>query len=152
MSELLKLYESYDEDELSSDAWGRSPELEDYTNLRRREYAPHLKSLDGRKVIYKERVAGFAAFFDAKLTKRGFEAELVPLNLISTLPHNFHPGVWKRPWKISSPWNCLCLYRRSFRVRYVGWSLWPEPDFVEEIETLLEQGKRGDAISMINRN
>lgn len=146
MREQASLYEEGELDSLLSPTQANH----EVCSIRRFEFSPYLKNLHGKKVIYRERIAGIACAFNPVISNDGFSCELVPLYLIEKKRGWMNSTVWTVPITIYSAWSCLRLEGSRFSSSpYSGWSLWPEQDLVQEVEFLLNEGSKKEALELL---
>ena len=104
---------------------------------------PYLEDqqLEGKVIVYKEKYAGFVVISDVEMTEKGFKASIQALDPLDQ-PYEHHKHIEGSTWKIGGPWNMLMCNTTSIGCFYVGWNIWPEASFTEQIEKIyLELGK-----------
>jgi hypothetical protein len=111
--------------------------------IKREILRPYLEDqkLDGRVIVYKEKYAGFVVISDVEMTEKGFKASIQALDPLDQ-PYEHHKHIEGSRWKIGGPWNMLMCNTTSIGCFYVGWNIWTEAFFTDQIEkTSLNLGK-----------
>lgn len=111
--------------------------------IKREILQPYLEDqqLEGRVIVYKEKYAEFVVISDVEMTEKGFKASIQALDPLDQ-PYEHHKHIEGSRWKIGGPWNMLMCNTTSIGCFYVGWNIWPEASFTEQIEKIyLKLGK-----------
>lgn len=115
--------------------------------LRYRLFAPLFADLHENKVVYRERFVAVVRLENIKITPEFFEATAAPLINIE------FSGDWKpeppaEPWTFGGVWSALCLLGSGISAPYAGWTIWPEPKLVPEVERLAQNGEFERALEL----
>lgn len=135
---LEDLKDTYSDEELSS--------FPGSGDLRFRIFSPFLKDLSGRKIVYHEKFVCIAAIQDVEITPQHFLATATLLLHIEQGSRPLFPP--RRPWKFGGSWEHMTLSGQHFHVPYVGWSIWPEAELVEVVETHALNGRFREALGL----
>jgi hypothetical protein len=134
------LRQSYTRDELSH--------FPGNNELRFRVFSPFLKNLFQNKVVYCEKFICIVRLEDIQITPEYFKATAVP-HLHIKRSGSFQPVSPTTPWSFTSTWDWMLLGNHTLSVPYAGWRIWPEVDFVREIEHLAQNGDHEAALQLL---
>jgi hypothetical protein len=109
--------------------------------IKREALLPHLKNLEGQLVIYRDQLTTFGILFDVETSAWGFQAELWMINTIY-VPEHIDSVPKQKQCMIKCSWHSMRLLGDRINCMPVGWVIWPEEIFVNEIEKIyLLQGR-----------
>ena len=109
--------------------------------IKREALLPHLKNLEGQLVIYRDQLTTFGILFDVETSAWGFQAELWMINTIY-VPEHIDSVPKQKQCMIKCSWHSMRLLGDRINCISVGWVIWPEESFVNEIERIyLLQGR-----------
>lgn len=117
--------------------------------FRRSVWAPFFENLHEDKVIYGERFLCLARIENLTLTEKGVRGLVVPLNFFYLSSIRRVPD---KPWGFGGVWKDMSQGNGCLRQIYAGWTIWPEPERVRAVETLLSRDDAEGAIQLIRGN
>ena len=110
-------------------------------NIKREALLPQLKNLEGQLVIYRDQLTTFGILFDVETSAWGFQAELWMINTIY-VPEHIDSVPKQKQCMIKCSWHSMRLLGGRINCMPVGWVIWLEEIFVNEIEKIyLLQGR-----------
>ena len=117
-------------------------------DLRYRLFSPLFTNLFEDKVVYRERFVCVARLESIMVTSEGFSATAVPLTHIE-FTGDWRPKPPANPWTFGGVWSALCLSENCISAPYAGWTVWPEAEFVREVERLAHEGESQRALDLL---
>lgn len=137
---LSDLRARYAQDEVSNDL--------DDPALRRELFTPFLTNLHEGKVIYRERFICIVNMHEVETSTERFNALAEPILPVG-MTGPFQALIPTRRWNFGASWAGVCLGPSSFYAPYGGWTIWPEPEIVKEVERLILADHSQAALKLI---
>lgn len=103
-------------------------------DLRCKAFSPFFLNLYENKLVYKERFTAVVELSDLQVTPKGLSATATPIEWIHVPDYRKSFAESNESWTFSNSWGNMCLNveENNLCSPYVGFTLWPERDQVEE--------------------
>jgi hypothetical protein len=125
---------------------GELPNFDSDKELRYKLVSPLFKNLYDNKVIYRERFIGIVQLEDIELTEDLFRATANGKLMIYKPSFIDYPI--RKSWKFGCDWSALRLAENRLS-SYSSWTIWPDPEFVQNIEKLMIDKKVKEVLGML---
>lgn len=103
-----------------------------------------------RKIIYFEKFMAIVYMDGLQITDHGILAQATPLvEIPRPKPYRKMPS---KVWDFGCTWEWLDLSKDLLHARWVGWTIWTDPSWVEQVSFLVDQGETTEAHETVYRS
>ena len=115
--------------------------------FRRSVWTPFFENLHENKVVYRERFICLAKIQNLTITDIGVGGVIVSLKYLYV--PGYIRGVPLESWGFGGAWAHMTQGAGTLGCKYSGWTIWPEAERVQAVETLLSRDDTEGALELL---
>lgn len=106
--------------------------------------------LQDSEIIYRERVVSFANLKVTELRDDGFNALLKMTEFIYQSPSMNWDEIIGQEFLIGAKWEFASISQNHISFIYTGFTIWPEQDLVQQVRSLVKEGRIKEALKVLD--